>query len=153
MSASGPEVVEPIGQMLGADAVIATRIEVVDGKYTGEIEHYVYAENKAMRSRTSPPIAATTWRRATRTATRSPTCTCSRSSGHPFAVNPDKELRRKATANGWPVLVFNKPVELRSKMSPSKPTLAAIAAASAVAVATVVYVGAKRRLARSSTPA
>ena len=47
VSASGAEIVEPIGQMLGADAVIATQLEVVDGKYTGKIDHYVYAENKA----------------------------------------------------------------------------------------------------------
>ena len=36
VSTSGTEVVEPIGEMLGADKVIATRMEVVDGKYTGE---------------------------------------------------------------------------------------------------------------------
>ncbi len=36
VSASGAEVVEPIGEMLGADAVIATRMEIVDGRYTGD---------------------------------------------------------------------------------------------------------------------
>ena len=33
--------------------------------------------------------------------------------GHPHAVNPDKELRKIATAQGWPILVFDKPVALR----------------------------------------
>ncbi len=47
VSASGSEVVEPIGEMLGADAVIATRMEIADGRYTGEIDFYAYAENKA----------------------------------------------------------------------------------------------------------
>src|SRR3954471_17668300 len=37
VSASGAEVVEPIGEMLGADHVIASRLEIVDGKYTGDI--------------------------------------------------------------------------------------------------------------------
>src|SRR5580765_6781684 len=37
VSASGTEVVEPIGEMLNADHVIASRLQVVDGKYTGEI--------------------------------------------------------------------------------------------------------------------
>jgi hypothetical protein len=73
--------------------------------------------------------------------------------GHPFAVNPDKELRRKATANGWPVLVFSKPVALRTNMTPSKPTMAAIGVATAVAVGSIIYVGAKRRFRGSSTPA
>ena len=41
--------------MLGADHVVATRMEVVDGKYTGEIDYYAYAENKAARDpRRSP---------------------------------------------------------------------------------------------------
>ena len=47
VSASGTEVVEPIGAMLGADHVVATRLEIEDGKYTGEIEYYAYAEEKA----------------------------------------------------------------------------------------------------------
>src|SRR5680860_270588 len=47
VSASGSEVVEPIGEMLGADGVIATRMEIEDGKYTGDIGFYAYAANKA----------------------------------------------------------------------------------------------------------
>ena len=38
VSASGAEVVDPIGQMLGADRVVATRMEIVDGHYTGTID-------------------------------------------------------------------------------------------------------------------
>ena len=47
VSTSGTEVVEPIGAMLGADIVVASRLQEVDGKYTGEIEYYAYAEEKA----------------------------------------------------------------------------------------------------------
>ena len=47
VSASGAEVVEPIGEMLGADRVIATRMEIADGRYTGNIDYYAYAEEKA----------------------------------------------------------------------------------------------------------
>src|SRR5690606_35221489 len=48
VSASGLDVVEPIGQMLGADGVVATELEVSDeGRYTGQITRYVYAEEKA----------------------------------------------------------------------------------------------------------
>ena len=47
VSTSGAEVVEPIGEMLGADHVIATRMVVEDGRYTGEIEYYAYGETKA----------------------------------------------------------------------------------------------------------
>ena len=43
--------------------------------------------------------------------------------GHPFAVNPDRDLRRLAHRRGWPVLVFDKPVALRSRVRlPAGPT-------------------------------
>ena len=47
VSTSGAEVVGPIGEMLGADRVVATRLEIVDGRYSGEIEYYAFAEEKA----------------------------------------------------------------------------------------------------------
>ena len=47
VSSSGEEVVGPIGDMLGVDHVIATRMVVQDGRYTGEIAFYAYGEGKA----------------------------------------------------------------------------------------------------------
>ncbi len=69
--------------------------------------------------------------------------------GHPHAVNPDRDLRREATTRGWPVLVFAKPVALRSRMRlpQSKPTLAALALGTAAAVGGAVYLAARRRVA------
>ena len=46
---SGEEVVGPIGEMLGVDQAIATRMVVEDGRYTGEIDFYAYGDNKADR--------------------------------------------------------------------------------------------------------
>ena len=106
-----------------------------------------------LRPRTRrPPSPSWPWRRATTsagaspTATRSPTSTCSRSVGHPHAVNPDRELRRQATQRGWPVLVFTRPVALRSRMRlpQGKPTMAALALGTAAAVGGMVYVAARR---------
>ena len=39
--------VEPIGERLGVDRAIGTQVEIVDGKYTGEIVFYAYGEGKA----------------------------------------------------------------------------------------------------------
>ncbi len=47
VSASGTEIVEPIGHLLGVDDIVASRLEIEDGKYTGEISYYAYAEEKA----------------------------------------------------------------------------------------------------------
>ena len=48
VSTSGAEVVEPIGELLGADRVVATRMVVgEDGCFTGEVEYYAYGPTKA----------------------------------------------------------------------------------------------------------
>jgi hypothetical protein len=49
-------------------------------------------------------------------------------------------------ANGWPVLVFTRPVTLRSRLAPAaKPTLAALAVGGLVAVGSAIYLSARRR--------
>ena len=50
VSSSGSEVVEPIGEMLGADYVIATRLAMDEGRYTGEIEFYAYGREQGQRN-------------------------------------------------------------------------------------------------------
>jgi HAD superfamily hydrolase (TIGR01490 family) len=150
VSASGTEVVEPIGEMLGADAVIATRMEIVDGKYTGEIDYYAYAENKASAI---TELAERNGYDLSRSYAYSDSVTdihMLEVVGHPHAVNPDRELRRQATQRGWPVLVFTRPVGLRSRMRlpQHKPTLAALTLGTAAAVGGVVYMAARRRVGR-----
>jgi len=151
VSASGSEVVEPIGAMLGADGVLATRMAVSEGKYTGEISFYAYAANKATAIEA---LAAEEGYDLLRSYAYSDSITdlhMLELVGNPVAVNPDKELRRQAVARDWPVLVFSKPVALRSRMRlpVGKPTLAAFAVGTAAAVGSVVYVAARRRLDRA----
>jgi len=147
VSASGTEVVEPIGELLGADDVVASRLEIEDGKYTGEISHYVYAEEKA---RAIHDLAEERGYDLAECYGYSDSITdvpMLEVVGHPHAVNPDRELRRVAAARGWPVLVFTKPVALRSRMPlpPAKPTLAALAVGGVVAVGGVLWANARRR--------
>jgi HAD superfamily hydrolase (TIGR01490 family) len=144
VSASGTEVVEPIGAMLGADIVIATRLEEVDGRYTGEIDFYAYAEEKA---RAIQELAEERGYDLERSYAYSDSITDApmlEVVGHPHAVNPDKELRKVATGNGWPILVFTKPVALRSRV-PYKPTLAALAVGGVVAVGGMLWASARRK--------
>ena len=93
--------------MLGADKVIATRMEVEDGKYTGDIDFYAYAENKAKAIR---DLAEQRGYDLTRCYAYSDSVTdvhMLEAVGHPHAVNPDKDLRRVARDRGWPILVFD----------------------------------------------
>ena len=66
--------------------------------------------------------------------------------GHPFAVNPDKDLRKIARERGWPVLVFERPVALgsRVRLPPAKPTLAALAIAGMAGVGAAVWINTRR---------
>ena len=146
VSTSGAEVVGPIGEMLGADRVIATRMEIVDGKYTGDIEYYAYAEEKANAIR---ELAAEVGYDLEGSYAYSDSVTdvhMLEAVGHAHAVNPDRELRRIAASKGWPVLVFTKPVALRSRVPlPPRPTLAAIAVGGVVAVGGALWVSARKR--------
>ena len=123
VSTSGSEVVAPIGEMLGADRVIATRMEVVDGKYTGDIDYYAYGRDQGRGDhRAGRPATATTCRAATPTATRSPTCPCSRRSATRTRSTPTRSCVAIAAGRGWPVLVFSKPVTLRQPgAAPGRP--------------------------------
>jgi HAD superfamily hydrolase (TIGR01490 family) len=147
VSTSGAEVVGPIGEMLGADRVVATRMEIAEGKYTGEIEYYAYAEEKA---RAIEDLARTMGYDLEQCYAYSDSITdvhMLEVVGHPFAVNPDKELRRAATSRGWPILVFTRPVALRARLPlpPARPTIAALAVGGAIAAGGALWAGARKR--------
>jgi HAD superfamily hydrolase (TIGR01490 family) len=146
VSSSGAEVVEPIGAMLGADKVIATRMVVADGKYTGEIADYAYGPNKVTAIETL--AAAEGYDLATSygysdSITDEPLLAAV---GHPFAVNPDKALRRIAVERGWPVLEFAEPQPPHSH-GVRRP---AVAAGVVAAVAAGALLLASRRRSRSA---
>jgi HAD superfamily hydrolase (TIGR01490 family) len=137
VSASGGEVVAPIAAMLGADHVIATRMAVEDGRYTGEIDFYAYGEQKAEAVR---EIAAERGYDLGASYAYSDSITdvpMLSAVGHGFAVNPDRGLRRVAAENGWTVLTFTRPVSLRTRLRPTAPVLT-VGTATVLALAAVV---------------
>ena len=149
VSTSGTEVVEPIGAMLGADHVLATRMVVDDGRYTGEIAFYAYGSNKAdaireLAERQGYDLAASY--AYSDSFTDVPLL---EAVGHPSAVNPDKALRAHAAAHGWPVLDFATPVGLRRRGADLPPGRVALATVGAAAAAGVVWY-AGRRISRGS---
>jgi HAD superfamily hydrolase (TIGR01490 family) len=152
VSTSGAEVVEPIGEMLGADQVVATQMEIVDGRYTGEIGSYVYGPAKAEAVRR---LAVSEGYDLARSFAYSDSVTdlpMLEAVGHPCAVNPDRALRKAAIERGWPVLDFHQPVSLRSRFSdlrPPRPAMAAAAVGAGAAAAGLVWLAARRRTARA----
>jgi len=145
VSASGSEVVEPIARLLRVEHVIATRLVEVEGKYTGEIDYYAYGPEKARAveqladeknydlkaswaysdSITDVPLLETV--------------------GHPYAVNPDRALRRIATERGWPILTFRRPIRLRDRLADSGPQITTGAVIAAAIAATIIWIALRQR--------
>lgn len=150
ISSSGTEVVEPIGERLGANVAIGTQLVVEDGRYTGEILFYAYGEGKAQAMRDLADergydLAASY--AYTDSVTDLPMLDAV---GHPTAVNPDADLRRIATERDWPVVDFARPVSMRGRLSlERRQAVAAGAAAAAVSAAAlgIAWYARHRRLA------
>ncbi|GCE78257.1 HAD family hydrolase [Cellulomonas biazotea] len=149
VSASGSEIVEPIAAVLGADHVIATRMAVLDGLYTGEIDFYAYGENKATAIR---ELAAERGYDLAASYAYSDSITdvpMLETVGHGFAVNADRALRRVAVERGWGLLTFSRPVALLSLVRPSTRSVvvATVAVAAGCALAVWLVRRARRRAA------
>lgn len=139
VSSSGDEIVAPVGRVLGADHVVASRMVVDDGRYTGDVDFYAFGPFKAKAM--ADLAEQHGWNLEdcfayTDSFTDVPML---EAVGHPYAVNPDRGLRREALSREWPVLDFKHPVPLRSRFprlpAPSRPMAVGIAGAAVVAAA------------------
>ncbi|MGW2490532.1 HAD family hydrolase [Streptomyces sp. NPDC001606] len=151
VSTSGAEVVEPIGELLGADRVVATRMVVgEDGCFTGEVEYYAYGPTKAEAIRELAVAEGYDLDRCYAYSDSATDLPMLQEVGNPHAVNPDRALRREALARGWPVLEFRRPVPLKKRLPtlsvPPRPALVAAAAiGAAAATAGLVWYANRRR--------
>lgn len=138
VSASATELVEPIAAELGVRETVATRLEVVDGVYTGEVPFFCRGGNKATELRR---IAAERGYDLSRcyaysdSGTDEPMLSVV---GHPVAVNPDKALRKIAEERDWPIRIFRSPVPLFRRTGPRVTGIAAVAAGAAALVAGII---------------
>lgn len=117
VSASGAEVVGPIGAMLGADHILATRMLVADGRYTGEVETYMYGEEKARGVRELARRYGYDLQASYAYSDSVTDLPMLSAVGHPVAVNPDRALRREALARDWPTVDFTNPSSLRTRVA------------------------------------
>lgn len=148
ISSSGTDVVEPIGQRLGADLAIGTQVGIEDGKYTGEILYYAYGPGKAEAMR---DLAAERGFDLAECYAYSDSFTdvpMLEAVGHPVAVNPDTELRKLAVEKDWPIRDFAKPVAMKSRID-KKQAAAAGAGVALGAVALGIAWYARRRSLRA----
>jgi HAD superfamily hydrolase (TIGR01490 family) len=148
ISSSPIETVEPLGEYLGVDAVIATRAGIdASGRYTGDLEFYAYGPHKADAIR---EMAVTEGIDLARSYAYSDSITdlpMLELVGNPVVVNADRDLLRVARDRGWETREFQRPVRLRDRMPvpPKGPTIAAGSVLAAAGTGAAVYLWLRRR--------
>jgi HAD superfamily hydrolase (TIGR01490 family) len=148
ISSSPIETVEPLGEYLDVDAVIATRARLdEEGRYTGDLEFYAYGPHKAEAIR---EMAVTEGIDLARSYAYSDSITdlpMLELVGYPVVVNPDRDLQRIAREREWEMREFKRPVRLRDRVPvpPRGPTIAAGSALAAMGTGVALYLWLRRR--------
>ena len=93
-----PKTVE-LSALLGADAVVATRMVVADGQYTGEIEFYAYGPHKAEAMRELAAVNGYDLDTCFAYSDSHTDLPMLEAVAHPFAVNPVRRSRNSVTNN------------------------------------------------------
>jgi HAD superfamily hydrolase (TIGR01490 family) len=141
VSASGDEMVRPIGELLGITDIIATRMGIVDGRYSGEVEFYAAGPSKVTGVRELAMARGYDLAECYAYSDSSSDLPLLEAVGHPSAVNPDRALRRAAVENAWPILEFRHPIPLgrRLRDRPAVPVAAALGVGVGVAIGLAIY--------------
>jgi HAD superfamily hydrolase (TIGR01490 family) len=127
VSASPHEIVEPLARSLGMTGAIGTRMKVVAGHYTGDLDGpFVYGDGKAEAIEKLVSDLGYDPERSYAYSDSISDLPMMEMVGHPVSVNPDSDLERVAHERGWPIVIFAR----RTKRA------VAVSAVSTVAVAT-----------------
>ena len=152
ISASGEEMVRPIGELLGVTDIIATQMVVEAGRYSGEVEFYAGGSNKVTAMREMAVRRGYDLADSYAYSDSISDAPLLESVGHPTAVNPDRALRRVAAEQGWPVLEFRHPIPLHRRLR-DRPAVPVAAAAIGVGVGVAIGLAWYGRYRRLRSPA
>lgn len=141
VSASGDEMVRPIGALLGITDVIATRMAIADGRYSGAVEFYSAGSAKVVGVKRLAEERGYDLSQCYAYSDSSSDLPLLEAVGHPSAVNPDRALRRVATLRSWPIMEFRNPVPLGKRLRdrPAVPVAAALGVGVGVAIGFALY--------------
>lgn len=108
VSASTPYAVGPVAEALGCpEAYLATRLEVIGGKFTGAvIEPACYGAGKVQLTREYARRHDIDLARSYFYSDSDHDLPLLAAVGHPVAVNPNRRLAAIATERGWPRMMF-----------------------------------------------
>ena len=137
VSTSGEEMVRPIVEQLGVRDVIATRMVVEDGRYTGEVAYYAAGPTKAEAVRELAKDRDYDLGSSYAYSDSISDVPLLETVGHANVVNPDRSLRRVAAERGWPVLEFRHPVPMSRRLR-DRPAVPVAAAALGIGVGVAI---------------
>jgi HAD superfamily hydrolase (TIGR01490 family) len=106
VSSSLVDLVEPLAERLGLDGAIASHAEISGGRYTGRAETFLHGAAKADAVRRYAAAHGIDLAASSAYTDSRSDIQLLQAVGHPFAVNPDRALRRAAASHSWPVLRF-----------------------------------------------
>ena len=133
VSAASRYQIEPIARVLGIEDICCTRLEVIDGHFTGQvIAPLCYGEGKLLAARRVARQHRARLQDCWFYSDSSDDLPLLRKVGHPVAVNASDKLGVHARANGWPQLQFE------SRGLPSVETVARTALTGQAVLATTV---------------
>jgi len=99
----------PLARRLGADALVAARLEEEGGRFTGRLGHPpLSGEEKAHAARRVAQAMGLNLGRCYAYADSYADRHLLGEVGHPVAVNPDHRLRRLARRRGWPICLWGR---------------------------------------------
>ncbi len=108
ISAATPYQVNPVARDLGIEHIMCTRMEVVDGKFTGNIvEPACWGEGKAIAARSLASKLNLDLSKSHFYTDSAEDMQLMDIVGYPHPVNPDYELSKVSYERNWPILRFN----------------------------------------------
>ena len=109
LTATNDVIAKPLADELGVKNIIATNLEMIDGKFTGKTSGiYCCAEGKLERLKLYCETQNIDLNDVHYYGDSSSDIPVLEAVAYPFACNPMESLRRKAMAENWPILDFNK---------------------------------------------
>jgi HAD superfamily hydrolase (TIGR01490 family) len=135
VSSAPREIVEPFAELLGMTGAISSQATIDEnGKFTGEMEFFAIAENKALAIRQLAEQRDIDLTESSAYSDSESDVPMLDAVGHPYAVNPDRLLARIAHERQWPILTFSHPVTALSRSKSHTPFFVSAAVVGVAAV-------------------
>ncbi len=146
ISAATPYQVNPVARDLGIDHVMCTRMEVKNGKFTGEIvEPACWGEGKYIAAKELADKFDLDLSKSYFYTDSHEDLPLLEMVGNPRPINPDNELQSLAFQNDWPVLRFNDEIQPGvSNIVRTALTMGSIIPAALTGMASTMLTGSKR---------